>query len=176
MQEQHWWKTLPWRMVQTNLREIDMADVDAERFAEDLADLGATVVNLNAGGILASYESRLPYHTVSPYLTGSSLKEIIEACHRRGIRVIARMDFSKIPTAVFEEHPDWAFRKADGSVIEQNGVVQTCQNSVYQREKVPEILRELLSEHPFDGVYCNMSGFIATDYTGQIHGFCCCDT
>ena len=175
MGEQHWWHHYPWRMVQTNLREIDMADIDAEQFAQDLADFGATVVTLNAGGILASYPSRLPYHTVSGYLTGSSLKEILDACHKRNIRVIARMDFSKIPDALYRQHPDWVFRTADGNIIEQNGFVQTCQNGAYQQEMVPEILRELLTTHPFDGVYCNMSGFVATDYNGNIYGLCTCD-
>lgn len=171
----HWWQDYPWRMVQTNLREIDMADMDAETFAGDLEAFGATVVTVNAGGILASYQSRLPYHTVSDYLTGSSLLEILEACHRRNIRVIARMDFSKIPYAVYEQHKDWAFRTFDGEIVEQNGFVQTCQNGAYQTEKVPEILRELLSTHPFDGVYCNMSGFYATDYSGKVYGMCACE-
>lgn len=162
-------------MVQTNFREIDMDGIDAESYAQSLKDFGATVVTLNAGGILASYESKLPYHTVSKYLTGSSLKEIIDACHARGIRVIARMDFSKIPYAVYERHPDWAFRTADGEIVNQNGFVQTCQNSVYQQKKSLEILKELLTTHPFDGVYCNMSGFVATGYDGSIYGMCTCD-
>lgn len=174
-EEKHWWQGYPWRMVQTNFREIDMDGIDAERYAQSLKDFGATVVTLNAGGILASYESKLPYHTVSKYLTGSSLKEIIDACHARGIRVIARMDFSKIPDTVYEQHPDWAFRTADGDIVNQNGFVQTCQNSVYQQEKVMEILDELLTTHPFDGVYCNMSGFVATGYDGSIYGMCTCD-
>ena len=33
-------------MVQTNLREIDMADIDAVVFAQELKEFGATVVNL----------------------------------------------------------------------------------------------------------------------------------
>ena len=135
-------------MVQTNLREIDMADIDAKRYASDLADFGATVVTLNAGGILASYESKLAYHTVSNYLTGSRLKEIVDACHAKGIKVIARMDFSKIPYAVYEQHPEWVFRTIDGSIVEQNGFVQTCQNSEYQQEKVFQILEELLTTTP----------------------------
>lgn len=171
----HWWQGYPWRMVQTNFREIDMAGIDAESYAQSLQDFGATVVTLNAGGILASYESKLPYHTVSNYLTGSSLKEILDACHARGIRVIARMDFSKIPYAVYEKHPDWAFRTADGGIVNQNSFVQTCQHSEYQQEKVMEILGELLTTHPFDGVYCNMSGFVATGYDGSIYGMCTCD-
>lgn len=175
IETKHWWQGYPWRMVQTNFREIDMDGIDAEAFAQSLTDFGATVVTLNAGGILASYESKLPYHTVSKYLTGSSLKEIVEACHAKGIRVIARMDFSKIPYAVYEQHPDWAFRTADGGIVNQNGFVQTCQNSEYQQEKVMEILTELLTTHPFDGVYCNMSGFVATGYDGSIYGMCTCD-
>lgn len=162
-------------MVQTNFREIDMDGIDAESYAQSLKDFGATVVTLNAGGILASYESKLPYHTVSKYLTGSSLKQIIDACHKRGIRVIARMDFSKIPYAVYEKHPDWAFRTMDGGIVNQNGFVQTCQNGEYQQEKVMEILTELLTTHPFDGVYCNMSGFVATGYDGSVYGMCTCD-
>lgn len=171
----HWWQGYPWRMVQTNFREIDMEGIQAEAFAQSLADFGATVVTLNAGGILASYESKLPYHTVSQYLTGSTLRELVDACHAKGIKVIARMDFSKVPYAVYEQHPDWAFRTADGGIVNQNGFVQTCQNSVYQQEKVPEILQELLATHPFDGVYCNMSGFVATGYDGSIYGMCTCD-
>lgn len=175
METKHWWQGYPWRMVQTNFREIDMDGIDAEDFARSLADFGATVVTLNAGGILASYESKLPYHTVSKYLTGSSLKELVEACHAKGIRVIARMDFSKIPYGVYEQHPDWAFRTADGGIVNQNGFVQTCQNSEYQQEKALEILNELLTTHPFDGVYCNMSGFVATGYDGSVYGLCTCD-
>lgn len=175
MKEKLWWIGYPWRMVQTNFREIDMENMDAKKFAEDLADFGATVVTLNAGGIIASYESKLPFHTVSDHLTGDSLRQIIDACHEKGIRVIARMDFSKIPMAVYEQHPDWAFRTEDGGIVAQNGFVQTCQNGEYQQEKVMDILRELLTTHPFDGVYCNMSGFVATDYSGNVYGLCTCN-
>ena len=110
MDVKHWWTDYPWRMIQTNLRETDMADIDAEAYAQQLADYGATVVTLNAAGIIASYQTKLDFQTQSPYLTGSSLMEMIEACHKRGIRVIARTDFSKIREPIFEKHPDWAYR------------------------------------------------------------------
>ena len=54
MEEKHWWQGYPWRMLQTNLREIDMADIDADAYAEQLKEYGATVVTLNAAGIIAS--------------------------------------------------------------------------------------------------------------------------
>ncbi|MCR5741142.1 MAG: beta-galactosidase [Gammaproteobacteria bacterium] len=171
-----WWKNYPWRMVQTLLREVDMADIDSKKFAKDLKDLGATVVTLNAGGIEANYPSKLEYHTINPYLTGSSLKEIVDECHKNSIKVIARTDFSKIPYAVYEKHPEWAFRTAGGGIIEQNGFVSTCQNSEYQRVKVLEILKEMFTEVPFDGLYCNMSGFFGIDYSGKMYGLCTCDS
>lgn len=175
MEEKHWWQGYPWRMLQTNLREIDMADIDADAYAEQLKDYGATVVTLNAAGIIASYQTQLDCQTQSPYLTGSSLHEIIDACHKRGIRVIARTDFSKLREGVFARHPDWAYRDKTGEVVNYNGNIQTCPNGAYQKEKSLEILREVLTTHPFDGVFCNMSGFLVVDYSGVYHGPCHCE-
>lgn len=171
----HWWHNYPWRMIQTNLRETDMADIDADTYAQQLADYGATVVTLNAAGIIASYQTSLGFQTQSPYLTGSSLRQLIDACHSRGIRVIARMDFSKLRLPIYEQHPDWAYRDKDGQIVNYNGNVQACPNGLYQKEKSLEILREVLTTHPFDGVFCNMSGFLVVDYSGVYHGPCHCE-
>ena len=172
MSEKHWWTNYPWRMIQTNLREIDMAEIDAETYAQQLADYGATVVTLNAAGIIASYQTKLEFQTQSPYLTGSSLREILDACHKRGIRVIARTDFSKLREDVFARHPDWAYRDKDGNIVNYNGNIQTCPSGGYQQEKSLEILHEVLTTHPFDGVFRNMSGFLVVDYSGVYHGPC----
>ena len=66
MEEKHWWQGYPWRMLQTNLREIDMADIDADAYAEQLKEYGATVVTLNAAGIIASYQTQLDCQTQRP--------------------------------------------------------------------------------------------------------------
>lgn len=171
----HWWQTTPWRMVQTNLPEQAMADMDAERFAQSLADFGATVVNLNAAGIIASYPTDLEFQPRSQYLTGDSLLDMVNACHRHGIRVIARTDFSRIRREVYEQHPDWAARLGDGSIVDYHGYVSVCPNSEYQNEAMFKVLEELFSTHPFDGLYCNMSSFFLTDYDGKIHGVCQCE-
>ena len=172
----HWWETTPWRMVQTNLPEPDMADIDAAAFAKSLKDFGATVVNLNAAGIIASYETQLDFQPRSAYLTGDNLRRIIEECHQQGLRVIARTDFSRIRQDVYEQHPEWAARLADGSVVNYNGYISVCPNSDYQNTRVFEILRELFDTHPFDGLFCNMSGYLLTDYSGRFYGLCQCET
>ncbi len=171
----HWWEGYPWRMVQTNLREIDMEDLDAGKFAADLKEFGATVVTLNAGGIIAGYDTDLEYQPKCEYLHGDSLKKTVEECHKAGIRVIARMDFSKIREDVYEAHPDWAYKRVDGEAVNYNGYVQTCINSEYQQKYAPEIVKEVLEKIPFDGVYCNMSGFMVVDYDYKYHGPCHCE-
>ncbi len=169
-----WWKEQPWRMIQTNLREIDMSDISAERFVADLLEFHATVVLLNGAGISAGYDTKLPFHIKNPYLTGDSLKKIVDLCHEKGIRVIARADFSKVRQEVYEMHPEWAFRTRDGGVMEQNGYVQTCLCGEYQQKYAFEVVEELFREIPFDGLYCNMGGFQTRDYEFHDYGFCHC--
>ena len=48
----HWWEGYPWRTIQTNLREIDMEDMDSDRYVQDLKDFNATIVMINTGGII----------------------------------------------------------------------------------------------------------------------------
>lgn len=171
----HWWDGYPWRMIQTNLREIDMEDIDAVSYAKELKEFGATVVTLNAAGIIASYDSKLPYHPHSEYLHGDNLKKIIDECHKQGIKVIARTDFSKILESVYEEHPDWAYRTREGKIVNYNGNVHTCPNGDYQQKYMFDILEEVFTTHPFDGLFCNMSGFLVVDYSGTYHGPCQCE-
>lgn len=170
-----WWEENPWRMVQTNLREIDMEHMDAEAFAGELASYNATVVNLNAAGILASYDTKLDFQNKSAFLHGDTLKQMVDACHRRGIRVIARCDFSKIGYNIYEQHPDWVYRDANGNIMNYNGFVQTCVNGPYQQKYMFEILKELFTTHDFDGLYCNMAGTFVTDYDYNVYGPCQCE-
>ncbi|MBH1939493.1 beta-galactosidase trimerization domain-containing protein [Mobilitalea sibirica] len=170
-----WWENYPWRMIQTNLREIDMEDINAEQFVKDLLDFKANVVLLNAAGIIASYPTKLPYHYQSSYLHGDSLKDIVDLCHKNGIKVLARTDFSKVRRTLYEQHPQWAFRTKDGQVMDYNGDVQCCINGDYQQKYAFEILKEMFETIPFDGLFCNMGGFQTKDYDFKDYGYCHCD-
>lgn len=174
---QPWWTDFPWRAVQSNFCEIDTLHFNADAFLEHVSSLHANIVVLNAAGIIASYPSELEDHPVSEYLDGFDLKSLVDRCHAMGLKVIARTDFSKIQRSVYERHPDWAYRLADGSVIDYNGYVHTCLNAGYQNGYMDKILTELLTKIPFDGVYCNMGTFSAftTDYSYRMYGACRCE-
>jgi hypothetical protein len=171
-----WWLETPWRMIQTNLRQIDMEDIKAEQFVKDLKSFNATVLLLNTAGIIASYKTKLKFHFQSEYLHGDSLQKIVEACHDGGIKVIARTDFSKIRRPIYEQHPEWAYRTTEGNIVDYNGDVHACLNGVYQQEHLFEIVKEAITEVNLDGLFLNMGGFQVKDYSYNYHGICHCDT
>jgi len=171
-----WWINRPWREIQTNLREIDMLDINAEQFVADLQQFKANVVMINAAGIIASYPTKLPYHFQSPYLTGDSLKDIIAACHKADIKVIARTDFSKVRRPVYEMHPEWAYISPKGHIVDYNGDVHVCLNGDYQQQYAPEIIKEAITELDFDGIFFNMGGYQVKDYSYNYYGICHCDS
>ena len=170
-----WWLGYPWRMVQTNLREIDMEKISAEEYVKSLKDFHATVVLLNAAGMIASYDTKLAFHTKSRFLHGDSLASIVDACHDAGIKVICRTDFSKVDEKLVKDHPEWAYLDKNGDMLIQNGYASVCVNGEYQQKYMFDILEEVLTEIPFDGLFCNMSGFLTTDYNSVFHGPCHCE-
>jgi hypothetical protein len=175
MTEPGWWEDWPWRLIQTNLRERDMEDMDAEGYVESLRKLHATVAMVNTSGIVASYPTSLSFHTRNAFLHGDRLATMIEACHEANIKVIARTDFSKTRRALHELHPEWAYRRADGGIVDEEGDVWVCPSGGYQQECAPRIVEETITELDVDGIYFNMAGFQTHDYRGIDHGLCHCD-
>lgn len=175
MNANHWWEDFHWRVIQTNLRQIDMLDMNAEEYVKELQKFNANVTMINVGGILASYETHLPFHFQSPFLKGDSLQTVIDACHAAGIRVVARTDFSKIRRPIYETHPEWAYRTIDGSIIDYEGDVHACVCGGFQQNYAFQILQEILETLPVDGLFINMGGFQTRDYSHRSYSFCHCD-
>ena len=82
-----WWQTRTWRLIQTNLREIDMLDISAEQVVADLQRFQANVLMINAAGIIASYPTQLPFHYQSSYLKAGKHTTTWKAknCYNRSI-------------------------------------------------------------------------------------------
>ncbi len=171
---ENWTKTHPWRFIQTNLREIDMVDIDAHRYVDELKKFKATIAMINVGGIIASYKTDLPFHFQSTFLKGDSLETIIDACHAEGIKVMARNDFSKIRRRLYEANPDWAYLSEAGEIVDYNGDVHACVNGEYQRVHARSIVKEILLKLDVDGLFFNMGGYQVNDYSYNQYGICHC--
>ncbi|MGH9663542.1 MAG: hypothetical protein ACRD9L_03850, partial [Bryobacteraceae bacterium] len=174
--QQGWWMREPIRWVQTNLRGTDAA-LDPPQFVGDIAAFDANVLLMSMGGIEAFYPSRVQFHFVSPSIPKGhdTFGEVLRLAHARGIRVVGRFDLSKTHKDVFDAHPDWFFKRADGQPVIYNGLYQACINGGWYRQKSLEILTEALQRYNVDGLFFNMFSNPSSDYSGNPIGFCHCD-
>ncbi len=171
-----WWMEEPIRFLQTNLSETD-STIDPARLVDAVADFGANTFLMNMGGIVAQYPTGVPFHYASAFLPpGRDLfGEALRRAHARGIRMIGRFDLSKTQKPAFDAHPEWFFRRANGEPAIYNGLYSTCINGGYYRQHARTILGEALDRYEVDGLFFNMFGNPATDYSGAPLGPCTCE-
>jgi hypothetical protein len=173
-----WW-TEPFRMYQTNLREVD-SDLDVDAALRTIEAHGANVWLIGAGGIVSHYPTDLPFQTPSARLAGRESGDLVgdalAAAHARDIKLIARFDFSKIDVAVAQQHPEWVFVDSDGEWQTYNGLVSTCPAAGYYQDAAFTVLREFFERYPVDGLFFNMFLFPVFDYSYRWRGACFCET
>lgn len=172
----NWWES-PFRVFQTNIREID-AGLDVERHVAEIKKMGANTWLLNTAGIVSFYPSKLPFQHPSAWLkdrpSGDLIGDAVEAAHQQGVRVVSRIDFSKLHQDVYEEHPDWFFVAADGQNQIYNGLFSTCPSGPYYQEKSLEIIDEVMENYDNDGFFFNWFSFSERDYSRRLWGPCHC--
>ena len=175
--QEGWWMREPIRWVQTNLRQTD-AGLDPVRLANQLADMRANVILQGMGGIAAYYPTTTEFHYPSPQLPPGRdmFGDFLREAHARKIRVVGRFDLSKTRKEVFDAHPEWFFRQANGEPVIYNGLYSTCINGGYYRVQAMKILSEALEKYDVDGLFFNMFGNQARDYSGKYVGLCHCDS
>ena len=174
-----WWQS-PFSMLQTNLREID-ATMDVNEVAGYIHEYGADAWLIGVGGILAHYPSTLPFQTHNPYLkqraSGDLIADAVQAAHSRGLRLLARMDFSKISSTVAKEHPEWCFRDPAGELQTHTAeLVSVCPSGVYYQEKMFDIISEVCGRYPLDGFFFNWMSMNEIDYDKKYRGVCHCES
>ncbi len=165
----------PIRLIQTNLREIDLADFNVEQYVSDIEDMGANAVLINVGGIVANYPSKLPFHFVNPRIKTDVIADVIEQMHQKGIKVIGRFDFSKINETIGKENEEWLYVSVKGKHVNYNGQMHTCVNGAYRQKHTFAILEEAMNRYDMDGIFFNMSGYQVSDYSHNYHGICQAD-
>src|SRR4051794_34896482 len=107
------------RLIQTNLREIDVLS-DPDEFVNSLKPFSADVLLLNVGGIVANYPTELEFQYRNPLLVNDFVGEILERVHANGMRLIARFDFSRLNEAIALQHPEWLYKSAKGETVNYN--------------------------------------------------------
>ena len=87
------------------------------------------------------------------------------------MRVLARIDPSCAPKELAVQHPEWFTRDIHGNFCEVSEHYVTCPNAGYYRERMVEVVREILGTYDADGIWNNQGKFAAWET-----GLCYCNT
>ena len=108
LQRELYWYQKPLRILQTVMREPDAENYDAKAVVHYMEETGSNTLVVNGGGIVDFFQNPLPAANVNSFMGKRDiLKEITEACHAAGMRVIARVDFRGVEEKIFRQHPEW---------------------------------------------------------------------
>ncbi len=155
----------PFRMLQPNLREIDAAGLDVAALLDVIRDYGGDAILANAGGIVAWYPTRLPFHRKNKHLDFDFVGQVIDEAHARGMKVMLRMDVSKQHDDQYEAHPDWFIHDREGRPVREWSMLATCFNGPYWQKHNFELVDELLAGYAPDALF----------YNHYRYGECWCD-
>jgi hypothetical protein len=154
----------PWiarvrRIGQLNMTEHDPAVLNLEEWADYWASLKVDVVLVSVTGILAYYQTKVPFHRKGRFLGDRDFfGECCAAAKKRGIRVVARTSPDLNWEDAVHAHPEWFMRDEHGNVpphAEDPRLFPTCMFSTYMTDYMPAILREVNSLYDVDAFYTN---------------------
>jgi hypothetical protein len=153
-----WYQTMR-RCGQVNFNELDPERLDIAQWVDYWSSLKLDVLLLNAGGIMAFYPTKIPYHHRSQFLgTRDLFGDFTKAAKARGMRVVARLDCNSAYQEAVQAKPEWFIRAADGQPVkhsESPWLFQTCMFTSYFSEQMPAIIREVNSLYDVDGFFTN---------------------
>lgn len=175
-QKKQWWMDEPVRLILPLIPE-NRGAIDTDKLIQQLVDMNANALLFPMGGIAAYYPTQVEFHYRSPSLPpGRDLfGEVLQKAHARGIRVMARFEWSMNQSkGAYEAHPDWFQRQANGKPNIWNGCYLTCVNGGYYQEQAFKILGEVLEKYPIDGTFFNASGQRMSDNDGNTYAPCTC--
>jgi Hypothetical glycosyl hydrolase 6/Beta-galactosidase trimerisation domain len=157
-------QAVPWsrkvrRVGQLNMTEHDPVALDVEAWADYWASLKVDVVLVSVTGILAFYQTTVPFHKKGRYLGERDFfGDCCAAAKKRGLRVIARMSPDLNWEEAVQAHPEWFQRNAQGEAVhhtEDARLFRTCMFSSYMTDYMPAIMKEVNALYDVDGLFTN---------------------
>ncbi|MGA2073667.1 MAG: alpha-amylase family protein, partial [Terriglobia bacterium] len=155
---------VPWqrqirRIGQLNMTEHDPVTLDIEQWADYWASLKVDAVLVSVTGILAFYQTKVPFHRKGKYLGDRDFfGDCCQAAKKRGLHVIARLSPDLNWADAVAAHPEWFQQDAEGRPAvhdEDHRLFRTCMFSTYMTDYIPAIMREINSRYDVDGLFTN---------------------
>ena len=149
----------PMRWAQLTLVEDDPGKYDPKFWLDYFQRIHADAACLSAGGCVAYYPTKVPFHHRSAWLSDSdAFGELYEGCRKLGMVVLARTDPHATYQDVYEAHPDWIAVDSQGRKRRHWASPEmwvTCALGPYNFEFMTEVTREIASMYKVDGIFSN---------------------
>src|SRR6266481_2314051 len=164
------WYDRPMRWAQLTLVENDPGTFDLNFWLDYFHRTHSDAACLSAGGCIAYYPTKIPFHHRSRWLGNSDpFGELVAGCRKLGMNVIARTDPHATHPDAYEAHPDWIAVDAQGKKRKHWADPDfwvTCALGPYNFEFMTEVTKEIVTQYKVDGVFSNR-------WTGS--GMCYCE-
>lgn len=165
------WYRSATRWTQLTLAEDDPVRFDPDFWIEMFERTRSNATCLSAGGYIAYYPSKVPYHYVSRYLGDTDpFGALVAGARRLNMHVMARVDPHAIHQEAAEAHPEWVAVDRDGHPRRHWSYPEvwvTCAYGDYNAVFMPEVVKEITREYDIDAVFANR---------WQGHGVCYCES
>ncbi len=160
---QAWW-TKPMRAVTLEFPASDVSTIDVVGIVDELHRGAVNLICVFATGYYPGgstfYQSK-----IAPHYPGLGerdlLADAVSRAHQHGQKAVAYIASIWGGRDLFNAHPDWAQRHADGTVTSWDDAYTTvamCPNSPY-REYLASIVREIADNYDVDGFYFDEPSF-----------------
>ncbi|MEV4477916.1 alpha-amylase family protein [Nonomuraea sp. NPDC049504] len=164
------WPLTATRWTQLTLAEDDPAHLDVDFWTSVMRDSRSNAVCVSAGGYIAYYPTRIPYHHRSTFMGDTDpFGALVEAARGLGMHVMARVDPHAVHADAATAHPEWLACDQEGAPIEHwshPGIWLTCAFTGYHREFVTEVAREIVREYDVDAIFANRwEGYYGISYS-----------
>jgi hypothetical protein len=153
------WFDRPMRWAQLTLVEDDPGKYDPAFWLDYFKRVHADAVCLSAGGCVAYYPTKIPFHHRSAWMKDSDpFGALVAGCRKMGLIVVARTDPHATYQDVHDAHPDWIVVDTTGNRRRHWASPEmwvTCALGPYNFEFMTEVTREIMSLYQVDGVFSN---------------------
>ena len=164
------WFDKPMRWAQLTLVENDPGRFDPDFWLGYFKRIHADATTLSAGGIVAYYPTKVPFHHRSDWLGDSDpFGYLVDGCRKMGMSIVARTDPHAARQQVMDAHPDWIAVTANGEKRRHWANPElwvTCALGPYNFEFMTQVHQEIMEKYQPNGIFSNR-------WAG--HGICYCE-
>ena len=153
------WYDHPMRWMQLAFVEDDPGQYDPKFWLDYFSRCHADAACISAGGCVAFYPTKVPFHYRSKYLGDKDVfGEMVKGCRDLGMNVIARTDPHAMHQDMADAHPGFIAVQADGQPRRHwadPSLWVSCALGAYNFGFMLDVTIEIMEMYNVDGIFSN---------------------